>query len=142
MTVEEKLEKIQVMDLAIDKKLTRKAELKSAAEKTTSGKLDGMPHAPGVSDKVGNMVQKMVDLDAEINRDIDEFADYKDKMCKMIAVLPELQYKVLYLYYVQYMNTTEIAKELHYSPSYMVSVRRMALNSLEKIVKHSKQSCE
>lgn len=127
------LERVRSMDEGINKKLNRLAEIRSAAEKTTSGTLDGMPRAPGVSDKVGSGAQRLADLSAEIDRDVDAFVAYKDKVCEILEKLPGLQYKVLFLYYIKYMNMAEIGKELHYSQSYIADIRRRALSNLQKI---------
>lgn len=131
MNVEERLNKIREMDEAINRKIQRKTEIMCCATKITPG-LDGMPHAPGVSDKVGNAAQCIVDLEAEIDRDIDALVAYEDDMCKLISILPKLQYNVLLMFYVQGMSIVEIGDKLHYSPQYMGAVRRQALQYLEK----------
>lgn len=132
------LERVRSMDEGINKKLNRLAEIRAAAEKTTSGVMDGMPHAPGVSDKVGSGAQRLADLSAEIDRDVDAFVAYKDKVCEILEKLPDLQYKVLFLYYIKYRTLDKIGKELHFSPNYMAVVRRSALLNLQKILNDTK----
>lgn len=131
MDAETMLERVRFMDEAINKKLNRLAELRMAAEKTTSGTMNGMPCAPGVSDKVGGGVQRLVDLSAEIDSDVDAFVDYKDRMCKILEILPDLQYKILFLYYIKYKNMAEIGKDLNYTPHYIGAMRRTAVNRLQ-----------
>lgn len=132
------LERVRSMDEGINKKLNRLGEIRAAAEKTTSGTMDGMPRAPGVSDKVGSGAQRLADLSAEIDRDVDAFVAYKDKVCEILEKLPDLQYKVLFLYYIKYRTLDKIGKELHFSPNYMAVVRRSALSNLQKILNDTK----
>ena len=140
MKAEEMLERVRSMDEGINKKLNRLAEIRSAAEKTTSGTMDGMPRAPGVSDKVGSGAQRLADLSAEIDRDVDAFVAYKDKVCEILEKLPDLQYKVLFLYYIKYMNLVDIGNELHYTPQYLGDIRRTAVGRLQSILDNQKHS--
>lgn len=130
MTIEERFEKIREMDEAINRKLQRKDEIMRCGTKITPS-LDGMPHAPGVSDKVGSAAQKIADLEAEIDRNIDDLVAYKEEMHKLICSLPKLHYDVLRLYYIRGMSIGQVGEELHYTPQYMATIRKQALNKLK-----------
>jgi DNA-directed RNA polymerase specialized sigma subunit len=89
----------------------------------------------GVSDKVGNIVAKIVDLENEINDLIDKFIDDKQERIKVIEQVDEpLQYAILHKHYVQGMRFREIADEEHYSEIHIAKQHQKAIEKVQRIL--------
>lgn len=96
----------------------------------TVGNMDGMPHAPGVSDKVGCLVVKLVSLDEELKR----YDDQRNAMLDVLQMLPANEYGVLRREYVQYMTQEAIAADMGYSTVQVWRIKKKALKILEKLI--------
>lgn len=89
----------------------------------------------GASDKVGNIVAKIVDLEHEINDMIDRFIDDKHERIKVIEQIEDqLQYNILHSRYVQGKRFKEIAEEEHYTDVYISQQHQKALEKVQKII--------
>lgn len=77
---------------------------------------------------------KTVDeLNAEINRLIDDYVDYKKAVTEKINTLSdENQRKVLMMKYIQFLSYREIAEQLFYSVSNVKRIHNKALYNLDK----------
>ena len=94
----------------------------------------------GVSDKVGNVVAKIVDLEAEINRMIDKFIDDKQERIKVIEqVDDELQYTILHKHYVQVKKFSLIAEEEYFSTEWISKNHTKALAKVQRILDKEKR---
>ena len=105
------LERIQTLDELIDAKILEKEELLERAT-SMAPNMDGMPHAPGVSDKVGNAAARLADKADEINRLTDQLIDYRDEALALLEQLPPLEYRVLHRFYVLYWTMDRIAQDM------------------------------
>ena len=87
MTTKEYLGQAYRLDQRINSKLEQIASLNDLATKCT-GVLTGMPRNPnrGTS-TMADAVAKIVDLQAEINRDIDRLVDLKREMVRLIKAV-------------------------------------------------------
>jgi DNA-directed RNA polymerase specialized sigma24 family protein len=110
MKNEEYLGMIEKLNLLINNKILEKEELFTIATKTTQEN-DGMPHATGTSDKVGNGTVKLLEKEAEIDRVIDLFYDLKQEIIGQIQKLPAAEYDVLHKSFVQGISLADIATE-------------------------------
>ena len=92
MTAKEYLSQARYLDARINTKIKQLEALNTLATSATSV-LTGMPHSPNkATSKMADIVDKIVDLQAEINRDIDALVDLKCEMrskLEMVVVLPE-----------------------------------------------------
>lgn len=131
MEIIEYLENVRKYEYAVTKLLDRKTELRTLAEKVTAGEADGMPHAQGISDKVGNLSAKLVDLEADIDRAIDKYVDHKTTVCAQLAQLPTVQYQVLYGYYIEYKTLSQIADEIFYTTTHTGRLKDKALETFK-----------
>ena len=124
------LERFAKLDELIEAK---KAEMDRVQELAcgTVGKADGMPHAPGITDKVGTLVVKLVTLDEELKR----YSDQKDAMLDVLQMLPAAEYGILHREYVRYMTQEQIADDMNYSTVQVWRIKKNALNLLENIFK-------
>ena len=88
MTVKEYLGQAYRLDQRINSKLEQLESLNGLATKCTST-LTGMPKNPSRSTSMmADAVAKIVDLQAEINRDIDLLVDLK---CEMVRVIKNVE---------------------------------------------------
>lgn len=135
MTAEEFLKQIEKFDNLIDCKLSELYRYKCLATSVTVPTDREAVQTSGVSDKVGNMVAKIVDLENEIDTMIDEYIDTRKKCINVIEMLKDpLQYAIIHKHYVQYKAYTEIAAEENYSYVWVMTVKDKALKEIERII--------
>lgn len=130
MTNEEYLGMIEKLNLLINNKILEKEELFTIATKTTQDN-DGMPHATGTSDKVGNGTVKIVEKEAEIDRVIDLFYDLKQEIIGQIQKLPADEYDVLHKSFVQGISLADIADEKGKSLTSIKKIRRNGISNIQ-----------
>lgn len=103
----------------LDRLIDRKgAEIATWTERATkmSAPSNGMPRGSSVSDTVGQAVAKIADLQAEINREIDQLVDLRREIEDAIYTVddPILQ-ELLERRYIDGDKWEEIAVSMHYS---------------------------
>lgn len=130
MTNEEYLGMIEKLNLLINNKILEKEELFTIATKTTQDN-DGMPHATGTSDKVGNGTVKLLEKEAEIDRVIDLFFDLKTEIIGQIQKLPADEYDVLHKSFVQGISLVDIADEKGKSLTLIKKIRRTGICNIQ-----------
>lgn len=129
MSNEEYLGMIEKLNLLITNKILEKEELFTIATKTTQEN-DGMPHATGTSDKVGNGTVKIVEKEMEIDRVIDLFYDLKQEIIGQIQKLPAEEYDVLHKSFVQGLALVAIAEEKRKHLDTIKSIRRRGIANI------------
>lgn len=135
MTADEFLQQIERADTMIDSKLGELYRLRCLATSVTVPTDREAIQSSGVSDKVGNIVAKIVDLENEIDGMIDGYIDTRNKCISVIEMLTNsLQYKIIHMHYVQYKKYSEIEEELNYSHTWVMEVRKEALKEIERII--------
>ncbi len=135
MTAVKFLEQIERADKTIDNKLSEVYRLRCLATSITVPTDREAVQTSGVSDKVGNIVAKIVDLEDEIDGLIDEYIDVRQSCIKVIESLPDtLQYTVIHKHYVQYKSFVEIAEEENYTYQWILRVHNKALSKIEEII--------
>lgn len=138
------LEQVQEADAKIDAKKAEERELWVLATSVTQVN-DGMPHASGTSDKVGNIVQKIMAKQEETNAQIDRYIDIRDDVIRHIETLPTKQYEVLHWLYVRkrkhreknqswYYTWREVAENIGCSEQTLSNRRKKAVKNLQKIL--------
>lgn len=144
MTAEEYLEQVKIADAMIDSKEAEERELWVLATNMTQVN-DGMPHASGVSDKVGNIVAKILEAQKRTNAQREKFLDIRNDVIRHIEMLPPKQYKVLHWLYVRkreqrkkgqswYYTWREVAENLGCTEQNISNVRRKAIRNLQNIL--------
>lgn len=132
-TIKAFLKYIQTADTRIKNKLVEVYQLRCMATSITAPTDSDAIQTSGITDRVGNVVPKIVELENEINNMIDHFVDEKQKRVKLIETLEnDLEYKVCHMHYVQYKELTDIALELGYSYPWILEVHSKAINNLCK----------
>ena len=135
LKAERYLEQIRKSDARIDSKLVELYQLRCLATKVTAQMGSEVIQTSGVSDKVGNVAAKIVDLEAEINRLIDKFIDDKQERIKVIEQVDDaLLYTILHKHYVQYKKFVSIAEEEHYTEVHISNKHQEALEKVQEIL--------
>ena len=144
MNVYEYLEQVKDADAKIEAKRAEERELWSLATSMTQAN-DGMPHAPGVSDKVGNITAKIIEAQKRTNEQINRYIDIRDDVIRHIEMLPPKQYTVLHWLYVRkrehrkknqswYYTRRETAEALGCSEQNIYNTQKRAIKNLQKIL--------
>ena len=111
--VQDWLEQVRKLDELITAKLAERDQVLNLAT-GVSADMDGMPHASGKSDKVGNAAVKLADMAIEIDKLVDKYVDFKRDVVAALEKLPANEYGVLHRYYIRYMTWEEIAQDMGY----------------------------
>jgi hypothetical protein len=134
------LQQIAKDDKLIQNKCVEVYQLRCLATSVTAPMGTEPVQTSGVSDKVGNITAKIVDLEAEINRMIDKFIDDKQERIKVIEQIDdELQYTILHKHYVQGKKFSLIAEEEHYSTEWISKSHSKALAKVQRILDKEKR---
>lgn len=132
MTAREYLSQAHRLDQRIDAKIAQVTTLNELATKCTST-LTGMPRNPnrGTS-TMADAVAKIVDLQAEINRDIDHLVDLKREMAAVIKAVENIEYQTLLeKRYLCYQTWEQIAVDMGYSVRQLYRLHDEALENVE-----------
>lgn len=132
MTAKEYLSQARYLDARINTKIKQLEALNTLATSATSV-LTGMPHSPNkATSKMADIVDKIVDLQAEINRDIDALVDLKGEMRSKLEMVPAEDYKaILEMRYLCFMSWEQIASTLGLSVPYTYKLHDRALKGFE-----------
>ena len=133
MDVIEWLGQVGKLDQMIDAKVAELDRVKALAVNTV-GSLDGMPHAPGITDKVGNLTVKLIALEEELDALIDEYVDRKQEVVDVLEKLPEREYGVLHRYYIRHMTLEEVGLDMGYCDRQISRIKRRGLRMLEDVL--------
>lgn len=134
LTAKQYLDQLRVIDTKINQKMEELADLMTAATSTgaidySKDRVQTTPH-----NAQENRICKYVDLDAEINREIDEFVDIKHRVTKEIQELNVDYYiKILFKVYVQYKTVKDAADEIGLSYQYVRDLHKKALKAFEEL---------
>ena len=134
LTAKQYLDQLRVIDTKINQKMEELADLMTAA--TSTGAIDYSKDRVQTSPQNAqeNRICKYVDLDAEINREIDEFVDIKHRVTKEIQELNVDYYiNILFKVYVQYNTVKDAANEIGLSYQYVRDLHKKALKAFEEL---------
>ncbi|MCM1227575.1 MAG: hypothetical protein NC320_09175 [Clostridium sp.] len=121
MTAKEYLEQARFLDLRINAKLEEVEQLNALATKATSVYSD-MPGSPNRDTaKMAKTIEKIVDLENEIDRDIDELVDLKREISNVIKRVQNQEHQYIleqrYLHFVKWEYiAVDMALETRQSP--------------------------
>lgn len=134
MTAKEYLSKAYRLDQRINSKLEQVASLNELAMKATST-LSDMPKNPSrTTSKMEDVICKIIDLQNEINKDIDELVDLKKNIVNIVKVVPNSEHQmVLELRYLCFKTWEEIAVEMGYSVRNIYNLHGAALKEIPPI---------
>ena len=144
------LDQVKILDSLIINKTAEQEQLRLMAEKITQAN-DGMPHGTGVSDKIGNAVAGLVDLQNEIAVLVVTFKGILQDVTKTIEKLPEEQYKVIHAKFILkrkelgnhrswYYSWEEVAEIVGYSESQVYRIKKKAIRNIQRILDSEKMT--
>ena len=131
MTTKEYLSQAYRLDQRINSKLEQVVSLNELATKCTST-LTGMPCNPNhATSTMADAITKIVDLQAEINRDIDSLVDLKRDMVRAIKAVGNPEYQTLLeLRYLCFKTWEQIAVDMGYNVRHVYRLHDEAVSSL------------
>ena len=127
MTAVEYLSQAYRLDIRINSKIEQVASLNDLAMKATSV-ATGMPHNPNKgASTMADTIDKIIDLQEEINRDIDTLVDLKAEIVTVIKAVGNTEYQTLLeKRYLNYMSWESIAVDMGYSIQHLYRLREKA----------------
>lgn len=130
MTAQEYFNQAYRLDQRINSKIEQLRTLNKLALKATAT-YTGMPHSPNKgSQTMANTVDRIIDLQNEINRDIDELVDLKAEIREVIDAVPDTDLRlILEERYLNWKSWEQIAVTLGYNLRYLHRLHRQALDA-------------
>jgi len=140
MKAKEYLRRLRRLDSVINQKLRELSELKAMS--ISAGGLDyskeRVQTSPSGDAPFLKIINKMIDLEAEINNEIDAFIAEKRKIINQIQSLKNADYVgLLYKRYIEYKSLDQICDEMSFSYDYIKHLHGYALRDFEKRVLNS-----
>ena len=131
MTAREYLGQAYRLDQRINSKLEQVESLNDLATKVTNT-LTGMPRNPNrATSTMADAVSKIIDLQAEINRDIDRLVDLKREIVSVIKTVDNTEYQTLLeKRYLCFATWEQIAVDMDYSIQHIYRIRDRALEQI------------
>ena len=131
MTAKEYLGQAYRLDQRINSKLEQVMSLRDLATKATSTLSDVAPSGTRNVHRMEDIIVKIVDLENEINRDIDNLVDLKREMVSVIKAVTDPEYQtILELRYLCFKSWEQIAVDMNYSIQHIYRLRDRALNEI------------
>lgn len=132
LTAKEYLSQYRTLDDSINAKLAQVEELRRKAQSVGGGNGTGA-HGTQPHNRVGEITERLVDLEREINEEIDRSVDVQREIRAAIAAVPEERLRTLLEYkYINGCTLEQIAVRMDYSYPQICRLHGKAL----MVVKH------
>lgn len=136
------LQQIRRLDTKINRDIEELHRLKAMVTKITPTLKQDVVSGGGSQDKLSDAVEKIIDLEAEINREIDCFVDARKAVTATIDKVEDARlHKVLSMRYVQFKTWEQIACDMGVSYQWVCHLHGEALQDVEKILKNPEKIC-
>lgn len=136
------LQQIRLYDSRINAKLAERDRLKAMMTKITPTLRDVPSSGSGGQDKISDAMAKLIDLEAEIDREIDSLVDARNSVVGTIDKVMDTQmHEVLCKRYIAFKTWEQIAFEIGKSYQWTWSIHGKALQAVEEILKKSDKNC-
>ena len=113
MNTKDYLRQVERLDSMIQNKLSEIYQLKTMACSVTVSSENERVQTSTDKDRLGSTVAKIVDLEKETDKLVDEFVDIKEEVNKKILELKNKNHRyILVQKYIKYKSIYSIAKEL------------------------------
>lgn len=140
--VKKYLSQIRLYDSRINARQAERDRLEAMMTKITPTLRDVPFSGNSGQDKFSDAMAKLIDLDAEINREIDSFVDARNSVvCTIDKVEDDNMHKVLSKRYIEFKTWEQIAFEIGKSYQWTWSIHGRALQAVEEILKKSEKNC-
>ncbi len=127
----------------IRRRCRRKSEMAAggADRRSRRGEHAGERVCGGAPDRLADAVAKIVDLKAEINRDIDRLVDKKRDIAAKLGKLTDRRYyAVLFRRYLLFETFEKISCEMNYSWRHVCSLHGQALEAFQRVLDAEKDA--
>lgn len=136
------LERIPKLNAMIENKMAEQAQWRGVALGITARSEGERVQSSGSKQTMADALNRVVDLQAEINGLIDRLVDQKKEIISTIEQLNATEYDVLHKRYVQGMTFDEIGAAKGKSKSWATTVHGRALQNLNKILEEREGGVE
>lgn len=133
------LEQADKLNAMIENKMAEKEQWRGVALGITARSDGERVQSSGSQQKMANAIDRVVDLEAEINALIDKLIDTKLEIVRTIEQLNATEYDVLHKRYIQGMTFDEIGVAKRKSKSWATTVHGRALQNLNVILVEREQ---
>lgn len=135
------LQRIKHCDSCINTKLEERQRLWDKMTKITPTLKQDVVSGSGSQDDLSDAMAKLIDLEAEINREIDCYGDARKAVTRTIGKVGDMKLQdVLNMRYVQFKTFEQIAAEMNYTYRWVCIMHGRALQEVEKIINPEKSS--
>ena len=128
------LERVDKLNVMIENKMSEVAQWRSVALGITPQSEGERVQSSGSQQKMADAIDRVVDLQAEINEMIDKLINTKQEIIRNIEQLNATEYDVLHKRYIQGMTFDEIGAAKKKSKSWATTVHGRALQNLKIIL--------
>ena len=126
---------LRKLDRMISNKLIEKEQWRDIALGVVAANSEGVRvQSSGSQQKMADAIDKCVDIEAEVNRHIDDLYSAKRDVLAVIERLDVQEYDLLHKVYVQYMELFEAAEAMGKSYSWATTVHGRALKHVRDIL--------
>lgn len=133
MTAKEYLKRYKTINDSINCKLDEIEKLRELATRLSPTAM--FDRSGNVSDKVGRSVAKIVDLETEIDREVDELVETRRDMMQMISRLDNADMQlILEMRYIAMLSWSQIAEKMHWSTEKIFKLHGKSLKIIEKLL--------
>lgn len=134
MDTKQYLQQIERLDLMIQNKLSEIEHLKHMSTSITTTPKDVNVKISSEKDRMGNMVAKLIDLEKDTEKLVNEYIDKRKKIIEQIDSIEDTNmYHVLSEKYILIKDLNVIAVEMGYSFKQVCRIHGNALVEFEKI---------
>ena len=127
------LKQIKIMDAKINSDIEELASLEALATKTTAVLGDERVQSSGSQQKMADCVAKIVDMKEQINKEIDDFINYKKEARCLLTVCDADCISLLHKRYFQFKTWEQIAVEMDFTYKWTSGgLHQRALSQIQK----------
>lgn len=142
MEAKQFLRQVEKLDLRIQNKLIEQRQWRDIALGITANMGGERVQSSGSQSKMADAITKCVDMEAEIDRLIDELIDVKKKVIEAIEKVDSpIEYDLLHRKYIQFQTLQEIADHYGYDYGWATTNHGRALKSLQAILDRGDKVC-
>lgn len=134
MTARQYLSQIEILEKRIQNKLAEESQLRSLATSISSPAAAEHVQTSGSGDRVGDIVAKIVDVQAETDELVKSYLSRRSEIIHAIESVEQLKpYEALFKRYVEYKTLEEISDEMGYSIAHIKRLLGEGTESVRKI---------
>ena len=134
MTAKEYLQQLKRLDTVINKKIQELSELRTMSTVGSFEYKERVQSSTSQDAPFVKIVNKIIELEEEINNEINKFIDKKHMIINQILTLNDSKYiELLYKKYVEFKKLEVIAIEMNYTYQYTRSLHGYALQEFKRI---------